>query len=279
MLLRQTKLVDTIIIIDNNCTDGTYDYLNEKGILPNSRIDYVKLNRNIGSAGAFYEGIKRGYEAKSDYLWLMDDDGKPYNETTFEIILNKALELREKGKVDVFLNSLVTCDGERLSFSLLKMKSASEVLQKAEDGIIRDAVNPFNGTLISKEVVEKVGYPDKNFYISYVENDYEQRCKNYGIYVATVVDSLYIHPMVKGKWIKFLGREVLVLKSTPQQEYYTTRNMFYSFRQNKNNNMIFALFPIILRTILFQTERGKKIRMILKGYIDGVSGKLGELKN
>src|SRR4028119_143552 len=73
-LLSQTRSLDKIILIDNACTDGTPEILREKGYLDNAYIDYMRLPENIGGAGGFHEGIKRGYEVGYDWLWLMDDD-------------------------------------------------------------------------------------------------------------------------------------------------------------------------------------------------------------
>jgi len=98
---KQTRPVGAIYIIDNASTDGTPEVLKDNGYiseLPVSnlsepyeiehhinnlvngnpiKIFYVRMHRNTGSAGGFYEGVKRGYEGGYDWLWLMDDDGLP----------------------------------------------------------------------------------------------------------------------------------------------------------------------------------------------------------
>ena len=61
-LLRQTYSVDSIILIDNASNDGTPEFLKENGYLDNPKIDYVRLPENTGSAGGFYDGVKRGYK-------------------------------------------------------------------------------------------------------------------------------------------------------------------------------------------------------------------------
>jgi len=76
-LLNQTRPLDSIILIDNASTDGTPEFLKEKGYLDNPKIDYVRLPENTGGAGGFHEGVKRGYEKGYDWLWLMDDDALP----------------------------------------------------------------------------------------------------------------------------------------------------------------------------------------------------------
>ncbi len=43
-------------------------------------IHYIRMDKNTGGAGGFHEGIKRGYKAGYDWLWLMDDDTIPSSE-------------------------------------------------------------------------------------------------------------------------------------------------------------------------------------------------------
>src|ERR1035441_9411687 len=77
-LLKQTHPLDAIYVIDNASTDGTKEFLNERGYLRESKIRYVPLPDNTGGAGGFYEGLRHAFEAGFDWFWLMDDDVEPY---------------------------------------------------------------------------------------------------------------------------------------------------------------------------------------------------------
>ena len=115
-LLKQTRQIDAIYLIDNASTDGTpeilldngyisklppkeisepweveIDYnndilvgsfddgieLKESKIKNNIKIYYVRMDGNTGGAGGFYEGTKRAYDCGYKWLWLMDDDAEP----------------------------------------------------------------------------------------------------------------------------------------------------------------------------------------------------------
>lgn len=76
-LLRQSRSVDRIIVIDNASTDGTEALLLERDFLAKPQVDYVRLATNIGGAGGFHEGARRAYEAGYDWIWIMDDDAEP----------------------------------------------------------------------------------------------------------------------------------------------------------------------------------------------------------
>lgn len=56
-------------------------------------IDYKILPENIGGSGGFYEGIRIAYDMGYEFIWLMDDDGRPKNNLTFEEIYNVSIKL------------------------------------------------------------------------------------------------------------------------------------------------------------------------------------------
>lgn len=70
--------------------------------------------------------------------------------------------------------------GELLSFKIDQMYSVEEAITAARAGIIEGAANPFNGTLISKELVDAIGYPNPDFFIKGDEVNYKQRAFDAG---------------------------------------------------------------------------------------------------
>lgn len=136
-LMRQTRPIDALIIVDNASTDNTHDILLEKGYLDSlppvnisepffigskkvidkydiNRIEgetefsgwegevfYIRMHNNTGGAGGFHEGVKYGYEMGFDWIWLMDDDGYPH-----ENALEKLMLYSKKANL-VALNCLV----------------------------------------------------------------------------------------------------------------------------------------------------------------------------
>jgi rhamnopyranosyl-N-acetylglucosaminyl-diphospho-decaprenol beta-1,3/1,4-galactofuranosyltransferase len=76
-LFRQTRPVDRILLIDNASTDGTQEFLRQRGYLDASAVEYVRLPANTGGAGGFREGMRRAYASDAEWIWLMDDDVEP----------------------------------------------------------------------------------------------------------------------------------------------------------------------------------------------------------
>ena len=277
MLIKQKSELDSIMIIDNASTDGTKDFLDEQLVFSNPKINYVQLSENIGGAGGFYEGVKRGFEFGYEWIWLMDDDGRPMDEDTFSIIIKKAIEIKQTGYDKILINSLVLCDNESLSFGIPGIKNKNDALLKAESGIIKNYINAFNGTLINKLLVAEVGYPNKDFFIKGDENDYLLRCKEKKAFVATVVESLYFHPVMPIEIHKLLGKNLNVTSESPWKEYYRTRNYTYMYMRHRHFITLFNFIIIrILSGLLSKKERFKKIRMIFKGFFDGIFKRMGK---
>lgn len=276
MLLQQKRVIDKIFIIDNCSTDGTYDYLTEKGWLNTEQFVYVKTKSNIGGAGGFYTGIKTAYEDGADWILLMDDDGRAADENTFQILMNAAEKLYAEGKRKLFVNSLVQKD-DLLSFKIDDIYTVEDALKIADNGQIIGAANPFNGTLVSKELVEEIGYPNKEFFIKGDEVDYKQRALDADAYITTITDSRYIHPRPETYERKVLGIKVPFFVEAAWKEYYAARNFTYMYKNKKQYKAIAfeLIFVKLLAIISMKCKKVQTIKMLFKGVCDGWNGKLG----
>ena len=156
-LRNQTHKLDEIFIINNSSTDGTLDWLNEQTDLT------VITQENSGSAGGQFTGIKTAYEKGYDWIWCLDDDC---------VAETKALEnlLNINPDSNIVLNSTVLSNE-----SAIDGKMAFAIYDKNRDILYRNSnecedllipsANFFNGTLISRNIIEQIGLPLKKMFI------------------------------------------------------------------------------------------------------------------
>lgn len=275
MLLKQTQAFDRIFIVDNCSNDGTPEYLRQQGWMEDPRFVYVKTAANIGGAGGFYTGTKAAFEAGADWIILMDDDGAAADEYTFECLYQKAQRLHTENP-KLFVNSLVQ-QGDLLSFKMGSNYTVAEALASAEDGILDGEANPFNGTLVSRELVAEIGYPNPDFFIKGDEVNYKQRAFAAGARVVTVTDSRYIHPRPDTQERVVLGKKVPFFVEAPWKEYYAARNFTWMYKQNGWYKAI-AFELVFVKLLAIFTMKCKKfatVKMLLRGVKDGWQGKLG----
>ncbi len=234
-LKNQTSKLDEIIVINNDSNDGTKKWLNEQK-------DLTKIHQaNLGGAGGFHTGLKTAYEKKYDWIWVMDDDGLPERNALEELLKYN------KMKVGV-LNSLVVSKSnpDELVFGLedyLENKFYTKVTQLKNNTSINGA-NFFNGTLISKNTISKIGLPNPLFFIYGDEFEFFLRTKTRNIEIKTIPSSIILHPeqkhlyLGKGKFLhKLIEFNSLYVKYLPRNlmaiwylyEEYTFRRLIKTY--------------------------------------------------
>lgn len=196
-LLSNKNLIEKTVIIDNHSSDGSYEFVQSKGLLTND-IYWLRLNENMGGAGGFYYGIKYALDHNYDYIWLMDDDGYP--------LKNCLSELIKKSSDTIVVGPAVIDNGNIeeafLSF-VYRFPRSTKVIERYSEFVTyfpvvsMGTLFPFNGTLIPMSIVRKVGLPKKEYFIWGDETEYILRIKRCGYHVETITQAIFYHPKQK----------------------------------------------------------------------------------
>lgn len=264
-ILRTEDKID-VFIFDNCSQDGTYEMLQESGLLGFKEIVYFKNEENIGGAGGFGKALEMvASKEKYDYFWLMDDDGYPITVHSLEKLLKYSEEY------DV-LNPMVICDREHLSFALQGETSVEKICSKYSK-VYEDFINPFNGTLVSKKVVEEIGTPKKEFFCTADEREYILRIKKNGFKIATITEVFYYHPNGGFKIKRAFGHNFEIREFSNWMTYYQARNQqFIQKIYFGNKAACIHMVSTIIRVLLAEKKSFKKVMISLMGIIDGTKG-------
>lgn len=276
--LSQNKSLNKIIIIDNHSTDGTKDYIFNQ-LEDINIIDYQYLEVNSGGSGGFNYGTKYAYDQGYDYFWLMDDDGRPLNNNTLSVIVDY-IEENNLINIPLMLNSLVMCNNNDLSFGVLQ---DNKIIFKKEDvcySFISNFCNAYNGTLLSKELINKIGLPRGDYFIKGDEKEYLARAIKNRVYCGTVTNSLYYHPsptkVGKSKYI--FGKEFVNNIENGWKEYYNMRNVclnYKLYKKHKYLSMLKYYFVRVIKICLYSNEKLHILKMSTQGFIHSLFGITG----
>lgn len=249
-LKTQTKKVDKILVINNGSTDDTEKWLGKQ-----DDIEFIS-QENVGSAGGFNTGIKSAFESGYSWIWLMDDDGYPKND---------ALEkLLEDDKDELCLRNCAVLNKIDKTHFVWKTKNYTSIDQVKEN-IIENTGRPFNGTMLHRRIVERVGLPKSELFVWGDETEYYYRITRLNkIPSVTVASSIHYHPPTsfsyKQEWDYNSGWKM----------YYYIRNRFHVHRSKFSKILPLAYFMyagfllvFAIITIVFQkNDKIKKARFI-----------------
>jgi len=259
---------------------------------------FIQTGKNLGYAGGNNVGL-RYLLTKDDwiYTWLLNNDTVLDKNALIEMI--KLAESDEKiGMVGSKLlyygkpNIIQALGGT----SQITWRSFGAVICSFEKDQIKFNNNfEIKGVLIGasllvkKEVIETTGIFDENYFLYVEEGDWEYRASKIGWKLFCSGKSKIWHKMgnSSGKSIRkaFLGRQSIRSSSNKFyiNQYYTVRNRLYFTRKHFNKYFTIACVVTFLRilkgsvgVILYDNYKLLRIKTLLKGFYDGVKGKMGK---
>jgi GT2 family glycosyltransferase len=127
-------------------------------------VHYVRMHENTGGAGGFHEGVKRGYEKGNDWLWLMDDDVEPLYDG-LENMLNYSHISKCINPSKKYINGELFCWGRKyIDISTGRRYSLKRNLFNNSKDFICINYGCFEGMLIHRSIISKIGFPDKRLW-------------------------------------------------------------------------------------------------------------------
>jgi GT2 family glycosyltransferase len=224
-LLRQSRSLDEIIVVDDASTDGTSALLAERY----PQVTVLRMPENLGLGGALATGISyAALEKRHDWVWMFDHDTIP-NDDALEALLGGTESLRELNGELGIVASLPVHRATGICYPPLLwhdgyVRPSDELLRQPTwfaDLVIS------SGLMVRREVVEKIGLPRADFFIDFIDFEYCLRVRSRGYKIAVVTGSQIGHEIGDATKIGLLGYTWLRSGHAPWREYYISRNMTY----------------------------------------------------
>ena len=222
----QTTLPDYLVIVDNNSTDDTKTVLDNWEKQTKIPHKIIFLNENLGGAGGFYEGMKFVFEnIQFDWVMIADDDAYPNK----ELFRNLKIDIHEvDDNCGCICSKVVFPDGEvqlhhrrLLDVGTFRIKERPVSLECYSHKKTNCDVVSFVGSCFKKNVIQKIGYPKKEFFIWYDDSDFSFRVKRY--FTLTIYSNLI--------YINDTNKSPSLSEKVNWRTFYGIRNRLVSYRE------------------------------------------------
>jgi rhamnopyranosyl-N-acetylglucosaminyl-diphospho-decaprenol beta-1,3/1,4-galactofuranosyltransferase len=238
---------DEVIVVDNASRDGTAEALEAAGT--STPLTVLRLTQNTGGAGGFHTGLAAAMDRGADLAWLMDDDGTPAADCLESLLPH--IDTHD------FIGPAVVSEDDpgRLCFPI-RVPGSSKVLHAVPDleaasssGLLEGVLIPFNGVLVTRELVERIGLPREEFFIWGDDVEYLWRAQADGARIATVVGSRFRHPSTDdlGSPLMF-GRTTYNHSPSDLKHYCMCRNNVVNLRAHRG---LVGILAFVVKTLWF----------------------------
>ncbi len=262
-----------IIIVDNASTDKSLQCLMDKWG-SNEQIVILPLEKNFGFSKANNIGIEWAEKSGSDYFLLLNND----TEIAGDAIERMIDVQKETGGIVVpkiaYADNpdVIWCAGG--SFSKVLLKPIQRGLNQKDVGQYNQSERCTfaNGCcmLLNRQIIQKTGLLDEQFFLYYEDTEYSLRAKQNDISIWYCAEALVYHK-VNGST---LGNE------RPDSAYYIARNWLICNRKCMKKKFglflaYYALNRFVWIIIWFVTNKKRNIIATMEGIIDyrrGISG-------
>ncbi|MFR5193373.1 MAG: glycosyltransferase family 2 protein [Lachnospiraceae bacterium] len=268
-LLAQTYPEMDILVVNNNSTDGTQEYLDEL-TGKNKKVKNLSLPENIGGSGGFYEGMKCAIKDNPDWLWIMDDDTIPEKDACKELC-NAVTVIDDK--IGFLSSNVYGMQHECMNTPRMKFQ------QKGENGyadwnihldksLVKVNSATFCACFVSADAVRTVGLPIKDYFIWGDDTEYTLRLSRYYGQGWLVGKSLVLHKRANGQSLSIKNEDNT---NRIRVYYYYVRNYlinvklyYYGYLGALAKTLHFDL--IILQILFGKSKfKCKKIGILFKG--------------
>jgi rhamnosyltransferase len=277
-LLRQTRPLQEIVVVDNGSTDGTNRLLAERY----PQVKVLRIDENCGVGNGWAAGLAyAALEKQHDWVWTFDDDSVP-NDDALEILLNGVAFLRN---VDGALGMVAPLPVHRETGICYPPLLWRDGFVRPSAELVRQPIWFADlavgaGCMIRREVVETIGLPRADFLMDFIDFEYWLRARSRGYKLAVISRSQMSHEVGNARKVRFLGRSRLWADQAPWRNYYIGRNLayigwwLYPSRRTKR----FVIRHLARHSggvLLFGSNKVACLRKLAQGFCDGRRATLG----
>jgi GT2 family glycosyltransferase len=281
-VLRQTRPVDGILVVDNGSTDGTLDQPLVK------KATVLRHPENRGTSGAVNSGLRFALEHDYDWTWVFDADSAPAPdalEKMLELFANWPQDQQDETAFLVCLHSNVQ-DGVPRHSGLFTARGIAEARPDGGERFYQCHFVIWSGCLYRMAAVRQIGLPNPDYMLDWGEGEYGYRVMKAG-YKGFTDQASILHHNIRGHLsfnpieVKLGPTKFTLYEFSPLRLYYQSRNMIYfllyEFAQSRPRLLAWTMLGVARQVVGFllrPRNHRKHLVACLRGFWDGVTGNI-----
>ena len=277
------KEFDQIVLVNNGTSLEKQSIFHYQVQRYGGKIFLIENNQNLGIATALNQGFQWAIEHGYEYIVTLDQDSIPAPGMVNALI--QGLENHpNREKLAVLAPMIVEELLPRLSQYMRRKNKFFYEHTSAETGLLRNVtISITSGSLYNLEIWKKLGPFRDDFFIDYVDTEYNLRAIQHGYEISVQCQARLIHNLGKRQGKKLLGKTLYPTFHSPVRWYYISRNriaMLKMYARKQPHWFFYEMITTIrtfIRVFTLEDQRIQKLKAFLYGTYDGLRGKMGEI--
>ncbi len=253
-------LSSQVIVVDNGSKN--IGFIKKEINQASGNIQFIPLEKNYGIGYAINRGIREIDFSSKKWVITFDQDSLPPHDL-----------LRYYDYVVTNENNIGLIGLNYSYYANIESSNKKIIYKKSLDQIT-------SGLMHNTEIFKNVGLYNEKMFIDCVDFEYTLRVNKAGYNTITIENEVLNHKLGNLKTIKFLGLNVSSMNHNSFRQYYIVRNHIWLTKEYFKDypiyiiNKLYHLIIRLIKTILIDDDKNKKISRIFMGIKDGVNGHL-----
>jgi rhamnosyltransferase len=275
-LLQSTRpQVDAVVLVDNGSTPDCLRWLRE---LAGPALQLIELGANRGIAAAQNAGIEHARVKGCSHVLLLDHDSVPAPMMVADL-LSAAARVRPQGRGVAAVGPRYIDERQANPPPFIRVRGlrVERCACPTLETIVEVDYLISSGSLIPMATLEAVGPMAEELFIDYVDIEWGMRARRLGFQSYGVCAAQMAHDLGEAP-VRFMGRNLPVHSAL--RHYYHFRNAVWLYR-SPDLPLHWKLadgWRLLLKYgfyTLFAKPRLDHLRMMSRGIVDGLRGRLG----
>ncbi len=287
-LIKMTTPAGTLLdlcVIDNTENTGEAERIEQ--LCANTGVRYLPMERNVGVAGAAYRARQIALEEDYDYLWLWDQDSQAPSDC-LGVLLQSFMKDERDSALPIGMVGPKLIDPDEVEsffvfcnepYKLASMHNHAYPTDWINAGEVQTNYLISSGSLIRREVLEKIDGPDSDLFMDTVDFSYCSQLVVAGYRILLNANTCLHHRVGHPRKHVFFSKTLYGRNYAPFRYYYQARNDLLTARHGGLRpwlQMAWVGFIRGIRILITESAVVPKLRAHYTGWFHGLMGKRGK---